>query len=145
MKDDEIFIIGYILGGKKNKICTFRLDMANETLTLSDEFEDDGTGRPAGNILFIDKRLFRPAQVSKKKYGESIAFKEITSLRNNYCEKTFYKLEGKDVLVKREIKVDRIHTFNRTGNVEIIDYSHDTFELCRPAKLILRKLKQLQN
>lgn len=146
MIGDEIYVIGYIFDGKKNKICVFQLDIENETLILTDEFEDDGTGRNAGNIISIDKRLFRPTQVSKKKYGESIVLKEIVSSgKNAYCEKQFSKLQGKDVFVKGENKVDRIHTFNRIGNVEIIDYSHDSFELFRPVKIIIRKLKQLKN
>lgn len=146
IKDDEIYVIVYILGKKKNKICLFQLDLENETLKLSDEFEDDGTGRPAGNIVFIGNRLFRPTQVSIRKYGESIDFKEISLVRNNaYREKAFFKLQGSDILIKGEKKVDRIHTFNRVGNMEIIDYSHDTFELVRPVKLVIRKLTQLLN
>ncbi len=140
--NDEIFVIASMLSGKKNKICIFQLDMEYNSLTLSDEFDDDGTGRPAGSIIFIDKKLFRPAQVSTRKYGESIAFKEIISVRNTYHEKTIAKLQGRNILVKGEQKVDRIHTFNRIGNVEIMDYSIDSFELTRPLKLIIRKLTQ---
>lgn len=145
INDDEVFVIASILGGKKSKISIFKLDMEYKTLQLINETDDDGTGRPAGNIIYIDNKLIRPTQVSTRKYGESIAFKEITSLRNYYSEITIFKLQGKDITVKGEKKIDRIHTFNRISNVEIIDYSVDSFELTRPLNIIIRKLKNLIN
>lgn len=145
MNDDELLVIASRLDGKKNKICIFKLDMEYKTVHLINETDDDGTGRPAGNIIFANNKLIRPAQVSTRKYGESISFKEITSLKSDYKEKTIFQMQGKDIIVKSEKKVDRIHTFNRISNVEIIDYSVDSFELSRPLKIIARKLKNLIN
>lgn len=136
--EDDVFIIGYRLG-KCNRICIFHFDIINETLQFLDE-QEDSSGRPAGNIIFVNNKLIRPVQMSKKKYGESIIFKEITSIKDYHEEPLLY-LEGKDILVKGEKKVDRIHTFNRIQNIEIIDYSCDSFKLLRPGKIFLRRLR----
>lgn len=141
-KDDELLVIGYILERKKNKVCVFHLDMEHQVLTTIDTIEAVNTGRGAGNICYLDGKIIRPTQICKKKYGESIAFKEIVSTRKGaYHEKVLSKLQGRDILVKGEKKIDRLHTFNRRGNVEIIDYSHDTFDLVRPVRVLLSRLK----
>lgn len=141
-KDDGIYVIGYILGNK-NKICIYQLDMVNKTITLTYELEDDDTGRPAGNILVLDNEIFRLAQISKKKYGESISIKKIVSFNSEkYNEIEFSQISGKDIFVDGEKIIDRIHTFNMVGNIEIIDYSCDSFELFRPIKIIMARCKQ---
>lgn len=146
IKDNEIYVIGYILGTKKNKVCIFQMNMESGKLSILDEVEDDNTGRPAGNICYVGGKLIRPTQVFRKKYGESIVFKEIVSMKkNDYYEKTFSKLQGMDVLIKGEKKIDRIHTFNRGGNIEIIDFSHDTFDLARLVKFVLTKLRRIMS
>lgn len=144
-KDDKLYVIGYILESKKNEVCIFHLDMKHEVLTTIDTVEDDNTGRSAGNICYLNGRLIRPTQICKKKYGERIVFKEIVAIKKDaYHEKVLSKLQGTDILVKGETKIDRVHTFNRMGNIEIIDYSHDTFNLVRPVRVLLSRLKKTQ-
>jgi hypothetical protein len=139
--EDELYLIGYLTGGSKNKVFISLLDIENGKLTFMDEFIDDNTGRPAGNIIFLDNRLFRPSQISKIKYGEAIAFEEILSImKGKYNENVFMSLAKKDIHVENEKRIDRIHTFNKVENLEVIDYSHDTFELSKPVKIIASKI-----
>lgn len=140
ISEDEIFFIGYKLENKKNKICIYKLNMISKAMDLLSEIEDDDKGRPAGSILILDNKILRPAQLSVRKYGESIIFKEIISINKIFCEKEFSKLESKDLLIKGEKNIHRIHTINIVDNFVIIDYSCDSFELLRPFKILIKKL-----
>ena len=140
-----LYAIGYKRTGRQNKVCLFRLDMEKKTLETICEIDDSCTGRPAGNIMTWDGALIRPAQASFRKYGESIQFKEITSIgKESFAERTHSALDGKDVSIGDGKAADRIHTINRCGNMEIIDYSIDAFDLFRPLRLILSRARRKQ-
>lgn len=141
--NDKLYAVGYILSRKKNKVCIFNLDIVNMKLETIDEVDGFNTDRPAGDIIHIDKKVIRPTQISVKKYGEGIGFKEIVSSEGKYEEKLISKIQGKDISIDFEKSIDRIHTINRTNNLEIIDYSHDTFELVRPIHILTSRLKSL--
>lgn len=139
--NDEFFLIGYKPQKNKNKICLYKLNMDSKTIDLITETEDDDRGRPAGNIFYSNENIIRPAQVSTKKYGESIVFKNIISINNNdYHEEELCLLEGKDVSINGEEKIHRIHTINIAENFEIIDYSCDSLDIFKPFKILLSKL-----
>ncbi len=140
-----LYAIGFKLAGRRNKICVFRLDMTVKSLETICEIDDSGEGRPAGSIILRDGALLRPAQVSIRKYGESIQFKEILSIaKGSFLEQTRSVLEGKDVSIGNGRAADRIHTINRCGTMEIIDFSIDTLDLFRPFRLLLSRFRKMQ-
>jgi hypothetical protein len=141
IQNNEMYAIGYSFEGRKRKVCSFKLDMENKTLTELDKSEDDNNGRPAGNIFSFEGMLIRPTQVYRRKYGESIELRQIISLKQgDYREKVLSEIQATDIRVYGEKRVDRIHTINRIGNMEIIDYSVDKFDLFRPVKYVLKRL-----
>ncbi|SDI00357.1 glucosamine inositolphosphorylceramide transferase family protein [Desulfosporosinus hippei] len=135
--DNNLYALGYLLNSQK--ICLFNLDLSNLTLTKLEEIT--AIDRPAGNIINFQGRLIRPIQVSKRKYGDGIVFKEIVSLKNgHFQEHKLSGVQGQDIRVEGESKIHRVHTFNRINQVEIIDYSKDSFDLIRPVRLIKSRL-----
>lgn len=142
-KDNELYILGYLLDRKINRVCLFNLDMEAQTLTAVDEVEDDNSSRPAGRIYFKDGKLIRPVQISKRKYGEGIELREIVSMdKGCFQERILLYINAHEIRVNGEKRIDRIHTVNRIDNLEIIDYSRDSFELFRPIKLIKSLLQE---
>lgn len=140
--NNKLYAIGYKLNEIKSRVCVFHLDMTKRSLELVEEFLCHNSGRPSGSIFNVNGKLIRPTQISKNKYGEGIAFMEIVSVKEPfYCENQLLELRGKDIFIKGEKRIDRVHTTNRLDNMEIIDYSHDKVNLVRPMKLIYSRLR----
>ena len=74
--------------------------------------------RPAGNFIFVDGNIYRPAQDSGKYYGSSIIINKI----RNLSEKTFEEEYCFSITPsKNEYYNFGIHTINYTGNKIVID------------------------
>jgi hypothetical protein len=75
--------------------------------------------RGAGRVFKNDNRLIRPSQSCAPSYGYSISFNEITELsRLRYAEQML-----KTITPEHWPGLSGIHTYNRVGNLELIDGS----------------------
>ena len=78
---------------------------------------DIRNNRGAGCVFRYDNRLIRPSQSGAPSYGYSISFNEITALsKQHYQERPI-----RTVTPEHWPGISGIHTYNRTGNVELID------------------------
>ena len=73
--------------------------------------------RGAGRVFRNHNRLIRPSQSCAPSYGYSVSFNEITELsKQRYSERPF-----KTITPEHWKGLSGIHTYNRAGNVELID------------------------
>lgn len=84
---------------------------------------DAATARCAGKVIYEDGvGYIRPSQDCGKAYGEKLNFNRIVSLSpQHYEEETFSCISHKDIILDRKNSFTGIHTYNRLGNVEVID------------------------
>lgn len=77
----------------------------------------DGS-RPAGNFIFVDGEIFRPAQNCAKFYGRSITINKILILtENEFEEEAYLDLESQ----KKSYYNIGIHTINSIDNIVVVD------------------------
>src|SRR4029078_9409076 len=77
----------------------------------------DGS-RPAGNLVKVDDKLYRPAQNGGQHYGESISINRITKLsENEFSEELYFKI-GSD---KNSEFDSGVHTINVVDDIIVID------------------------
>ncbi|WP_394767771.1 glycosyltransferase [Ferruginibacter sp.] len=77
----------------------------------------DGS-RPAGDFIFVDGEIYRPAQNCAKFYGRSITINKIISLsENEFKEEPYMDLESQ----KRSYYNIGIHTINSIDNIVVVD------------------------
>ena len=78
---------------------------------------DIRNNRGAGCVFRNDDRLIRPSQSGAPSYGYSISFNEITALsKQHYQERPM-----RTITPGHWPGISGIHTYNRVGNVELID------------------------
>ncbi len=78
---------------------------------------DIRNNRGAGCVLRYDNRPIRPSQSGAPSYGYSISFNEITELsKRRYQERPM-----RTISPEHWPGISGIHTYNRAGNVELID------------------------
>lgn len=76
---------------------------------------DVRTNRGAGNVFLSGRRFIRPSQSCSPIYGYSFSFNEITELsKEHYAEQQLRAIPPWNGLCA-------VHTYNRAGNVELID------------------------
>jgi glycosyltransferase involved in cell wall biosynthesis len=77
----------------------------------------DGS-RPAGNFIFVDGEIYRPAQNCAKFYGRSITINKILVLtENDFKEEAYLDLESQ----KKSYYNIGIHTINSIDNIVVVD------------------------
>ena len=78
---------------------------------------DCRTARPAGSIIRIGNRLFRPSQNSSHHYGYGLNFMEIEKIsEQEYSEKLVSK-----ILPEWDKTISGTHTFNKSDSLIVID------------------------
>ena len=103
--------------------------IATERIYLSNSLE--GT-RCGGKVIVENDKYIRVGQNCANGYGSGLIFYEIDSVWPCYREHEIYRIDASDI--KPNVKSDRnytgIHTYNRLGNMEVIDlkYSSSTQE-----------------
>lgn len=85
---------------------------------------DRGLTRPGGNILHQDGRLIRVSQNCQNLYGEGLVFSQIDSLWPNYQEHVVKRIFPKDIRVETKKEILGVHTYNRHGELEVIDIQY---------------------
>ena len=85
---------------------------------------DKSMARPGGNIISQDGKFFRVSQNCRNSYGEGLVFSEIDSLWPDYQEHIVKRLSPEDITIASEKKISGIHTYNRYGEIEVIDVKY---------------------
>ncbi len=98
--------------------------------------------RPAGPILKTNGKMVRPAQNSKRLYGESIFWYELHRGLYGFDEKVIDELDAKQVKVDGFEGEKRIHTFSSCSNIEVIDFCQYKFDFFKRVKILNRKMKK---
>jgi hypothetical protein len=73
--------------------------------------------RPAGNIFEYRGDWYRPAQDCSGKYGRALTFQRIDLID----EESYRETQVSRVDADWDSSIDRVHTFNRTGDLSFID------------------------
>lgn len=83
---------------------------------------DVNTARCAGKIFEHNNELIRPSQDCGQFYGEKLNFNKIVEIsKENYKEETVKTVLVKDIKLNQKNDFIGIHTYNKLGNVEVID------------------------
>jgi hypothetical protein len=77
---------------------------------------DPSAARPGGAIFWRQNRLIRPAQDCKRAYGAGLAFCRIDRLDEEHFEQSILTQ-----ILPRTGRVEGLHTYNRAGDIEVID------------------------
>jgi len=78
---------------------------------------DVKTSRPAGKIFIEDGKIIRPSQNSSLRYGYGLSFNEIITLN----EEVYEERQIGQILPRWDKKIGGTHTFNRAGDLTVID------------------------
>lgn len=110
--------------------------------------EDTSLARPGGKILRHGGKLFRVSQDCLRSYGEGLVFSEIDSLWPNYREHVAKRILPRDLRIETNKEVLGIHTYNRCGDLEVIDIKYyepsfgEYLAVKRTHKVFLNKYKR---
>jgi hypothetical protein len=88
--------------------------------------------RPAGNLVFRDGKLWRPAQDCEAGYGVGIGLAEVTRLNQLEFEQVVRVRLRPDVYWPGR----KLHTLNRAGQLECIDGSANTLRRLWPGERV---------
>ena len=84
--------------------------------------------------------MFRVTQLGIKHYGEGLSFLEFKYDNGLFVEQEVTQLLPEQIVVDSDEKIKGVHTFNRCGNIEIIDIlTVGHFSLVRPVRYFLQK------
>lgn len=128
-----LFVLSYRVGKNGWELVEFALDMENYRLKEeSVTHYDTNVGRPAGYIFDINKR---PAQDSRKKYGENLLVYEVDSFFP-YKEHLVKTISAHSL--KTAEKYDRVHTYTEDGTYEVVDLFKEKIDLLHGVKIFCR-------
>lgn len=140
--DDILYLLGYS-GKNPYSLCIYQLDMDNLELRYLDIIEyEENTGRPAGRLFPYEKGFIRPSQDCRYMYGDSIIWNSVEMEHGKFKEKVIGSVDKGKIKVIGVNHLDRVHTFDRCGNLEVIDYNIHTFDLFKRVKILWRKYKR---
>ena len=140
--DDKLFLLGYT-GMKPYKLSIYRLDINNLNLQPIDEIVyDDNCGRPAGRLIPYHNGFIRPSQDCRYIYGDSIIWNNFELESGKFKENVIGGMDKGKIKIKDFYHVDRVHTYDRCGDFEVIDYNIHTFDLFKRIRILWRKYKR---
>lgn len=106
-----------------NRVDLYRME--NGSLVPSEQNPvklDASNARGAGAVTTINGRRVRPSQDCGTSYGERLNLNELVSIsKDGFEERLLDTFTYRDIPLQKNIKIDGIHTYNRFGNVEVID------------------------
>lgn len=137
-KDNSFYIVCYSQEEGKTFLYLYSYDENTEEVKFVKKEEGKNIIRPAGYFFFEDNHLLRPAQDCLSFYGKTITFFDSTN--DLLSTKKFSKLDETAVLVDNK-NVSRVHTYTRTNNLEVIDYTVFKFHLFKRIECLKRKVK----
>lgn len=101
----------------------FSFNMENlEINKILEVYDKDKINRPAGHIIKVDKKMYRPAQKCSRVYGESIYVYEFDDCHNPLSGSLINELCGKNLELNNGGKIVTIHTYSQACGYEVIDY-----------------------
>lgn len=128
-----LFILSYRVAKSGWELVEFSLDMENYCLKEESVIHyDTNVGRPAGYIFDVNKR---PAQDSRKKYGENLLVYEVDSFVP-YKEHLIKIISTHSVNTAENY--DRVHTYTEDGTYEVVDLFKDKIDLLHGVKIFCR-------
>ena len=100
-------------------------------------------GRPAGNVFCTDSgKQVRPAQDCRRCYGGSLEFRSF-QITGEVLEEEVLSTFGPDnVHSDLKYRATGLHTWNRCGNLEVIDLFYKRSSVLKPLRAFVRKLKK---
>ena len=139
--NEELYIITY--KSKERNAILFKLSIPNYTIKqIKDIHYTDNIGRPAGTIIRVENKVYRPSQDCRNTYGERVLWNKII-FDGGYEEVNLIDgIDNKNVLIEGKKGVDKIHTFSRAGSYEAIDYYVYTFDLLKRVKIMWQHHKR---
>lgn len=130
----------------------------NETIKLSvaEMFPEEGkignikvlkqyqnkVARPGGKLFSSNGNLIMVRQPGIKFYGEKIQFVKI-DINNNFNEEIVNELLPNQIDVPVDGKLIGVHTYNKEGDIEVIDLFVKKFSILKPFRYVLHRLRIL--
>lgn len=96
--------------------------------------------RPGGKLFYYDNNLIMVRQPGVKFYGEKIQFVKI-DLEKFDNEEIINEILPNQIEIPVDGKLIGVHTYNKVGNVEVIDLFVKKFSIIKPFFIILHKLR----
>ncbi len=140
--DGKMYLAGYT---EKNpyKLNFYQLDVLNKAIKyfFTVNYEKN-IGRPAGYLIKQSDSYLRPVQDCQQLYGRSILWNELRITEDNITEVIVGATDNSRIKIGYIEGVDRIHTFSRAGEFEVIDYCINHFDLFKRFKILWRQYKK---
>ncbi|MBQ6995890.1 MAG: hypothetical protein IJN64_15630 [Lachnospiraceae bacterium] len=93
---------------------------------VSDNIEN---ARPGGKVIENDGKIIRVSQDSGNGYGSGLVFSVIENLYPVYRETEIKRIKPKDISIDNSSKYQGIHTYNKLGELEVIDLKYNVFSI----------------
>ena len=115
----------------------------NELVPLKWTGADKLSVRGAGAPFEYAGKLFRPVQVSTPvRYGDKVAFAEISINGKEYSERICCALEAANIAAKLRF-YDGLHTYSASEQFEVIDIRCREFDIFKPVKKLWSIISKL--
>lgn len=142
-KEGSLYVIGQSGNKSHRKVLLYLLDIDEYKVKLicKKECEKD-VGRSAGYLISKEDGFIRPTQDSRYTYGMSVIWNYLSISEKCFDEKAIGSIDNSQVIVGIHKGVDRIHTFSRAGDIEVIDYSINRIDIFKRFKILWRQFKR---
>lgn len=91
--------------------------------------DDIGCARPAGNIIYDNGKKYRVSQDCTQGYGCGLVVQEIDAVLPAYREHEIKRIGSDQIRGRWNRKFTGIHTYNRLGNLEVIDLKYSVYSM----------------
>lgn len=142
-KEGSLYVIGQSGNKSQRKIHLYSLDIDENKVELIYQKECGAdVCRPAGYLISKEDAFIRPTQDCRDTYGKSVIWNYFSLTDGGFSEKPIGSIENSRIIIGNHMGVDRIHTFSRAGNIEVIDYSINRFDLFKRFRILWRQYKR---
>lgn len=137
-QDGEIYIFTFAptFSGDEGQLLLFRKKADGSVTEPVVVTTDNSVARPGGNFIRQNGKLYRVSQNCRDSYGSGLVFSRIDSLKLDYKEHVIKRISPEMLKIETRDKVLGIHTYNRLGEIEVIDFKYyePSFSEYRAAK-----------
>lgn len=99
------------------------------------------TVRPGGNIIRTDNTMIMVRQPGINFYGEKVVFVKCKINSDSISEELLNEILPKQIDIKVDGKIIGMHTYNRVGNIEVIDILVKKFNIVKPIQYLFHRLR----
>lgn len=107
----------------------YEIDRDYNILTDTIISQDLSNARPGGKVIKDGNTLIRVSQDCQDGYGVGIVFSKIIEMGETYKEEELKRIYPKDLEINTNKKIRGIHTYNKLGNMTVIDFKYEVFSL----------------